>query len=103
MGIRKLIVQTDSQTAIRLITTAGLRHPHSAMIQEARRLLAQEWEVELLHVFREGNVVADYLASLGHGLPPGDHIINTPYHMLSYWLYYDLLGVSLPRLIPDNI
>ncbi|CAI0404245.1 unnamed protein product [Linum tenue] len=58
MAIRKLIVQTDSRTAIQLITMAGFRHPRSAMILEAQRLLAQDWEVELHHVFREGNVVA---------------------------------------------
>ncbi|CAI0540382.1 unnamed protein product [Linum tenue] len=42
MGIRKFIVQTDSKTAIQLITTARFRHPHSALILEARQMLAQD-------------------------------------------------------------
>ncbi|CAL1372508.1 unnamed protein product [Linum trigynum] len=29
IGIRQLVVETDSKTAIQLLTSAGIRHPHS--------------------------------------------------------------------------
>ncbi|CAI0400170.1 unnamed protein product [Linum tenue] len=76
MGFRQVQVQTDSLSAIQLIGSAGERHPHLALISEVRRLQALDWRVEIIHVYREGNVVADYLASLGHGRPPGDHFVD---------------------------
>ncbi|CAL1389137.1 unnamed protein product [Linum trigynum] len=71
-GLRCIVVHTDSQTAIKLIKEAENRHRHFLLVQEARRLLALDWQVQLLHVYREGNFVADYLASAGHKLQQGD-------------------------------
>ncbi|CAI0549764.1 unnamed protein product [Linum tenue] len=78
MGFRQVQVQTDSLSAIQLIGSAGERHPHLALVSKVRRLQALEWQVEVVHVYREGNVVADYLASLGHGRSPGDHFVDAP-------------------------
>ena len=40
-------------------------HKHGVIIEDIRSLLQREWEVKLVHVFREGNLCADYLAKLG--------------------------------------
>ncbi|CAL1377203.1 unnamed protein product [Linum trigynum] len=98
-GLRCIIVQTDSQTAIKLIKEAENRHPHFLLVQEARRLLALDWQVQLLHVYREGNFVTDYLASAGHKVQQGIHFLEEPDPMLKYWLYFDLIGVETPRMV----
>ncbi|CAI0502095.1 unnamed protein product [Linum tenue] len=102
MGLRHVQVQTDSHIAIQLVEGAGERHPHLALVSEVRRLLALDWQVEVIHVFREGNVVADYLASLGHSRPPGFHFVDTQCPVLNYWLLFDCMGVSTPRLVCND-
>ncbi|CAL1375198.1 unnamed protein product [Linum trigynum] len=102
LGYRKVVAQVDSMVIIQLIKEARNCHPHFTLINEVRGLLGRDWEVDLQHVFREGNVVADYLASLGHGLPPGDHIIELPCSRLSHLLYFDTIGVQTPRMVTIN-
>ncbi|CAN1172141.1 hypothetical protein LINPERPRIM_LOCUS30917 [Linum perenne] len=42
------------------------------------------------------------MANLGHDLALGTHVFMYPDAKLLYWLRYDLMGVSTPRLI-NNI
>ncbi|CAI0435262.1 unnamed protein product [Linum tenue] len=98
-GCRKVKVQTDSATAAQLIHDATPGHIHFVQVATIRELLAREWEVQIDHVFREGNVVADYLASVGYSLPVGVHVFENPSPLLSRWLYFDLLGVQTPRSV----
>ncbi|CAI0384499.1 unnamed protein product [Linum tenue] len=53
-------------------------HPHYILISQIQQLLSRDWQVVLKHVFREGNVVADYLASLGNSHSVGEHAITAP-------------------------
>ncbi|CAI0393792.1 unnamed protein product [Linum tenue] len=72
-------------------------HIHYTSVAEIRRWLAQDWQVLITHIYREANVVADYLANLGHSLPIGLHNIVNPDSVLAYWLYHDIIGVQTPR------
>ncbi|CAI0475113.1 unnamed protein product [Linum tenue] len=58
------------------------------VVSEIRRILQRDWQVRIEHVFREGNAVADFLASTGHSIPPGVHIINQPSSMLNYCFFF---------------
>ncbi|CAL1401621.1 unnamed protein product [Linum trigynum] len=98
-GCQKVLVQTDSAMAVQLLQEATPGHPHYVQVSAIRDLLAREWEVHVGHIFREGNVVADYLASVGHALPAGVHVFKNPSSMLSNWLYFDTLGIQTPRLV----
>ncbi|CAI0460785.1 unnamed protein product [Linum tenue] len=80
--------------AVQLLQEATPGHPHYVQVSAIRDLLAREWEVHIGHIFREGNVVADYLASVGHALPAGVHVFENPSSMLSHWLYFDTLGIQ---------
>ncbi|CAL1377125.1 unnamed protein product [Linum trigynum] len=102
MGIRKLEVQTDSAMALQLIVEAGEHHPHLILVREARRLVNLDWQVRMLHIYREGNTVVDYLASVGHGLMPRNHSIDNHCSELNYWLYFDLARVQTPHLVVNN-
>ncbi|CAN0917034.1 Putative ribonuclease H protein At1g65750 [Linum grandiflorum] len=79
LGIRRIRVQSDSIAAI--------------------AILAKDFELEHQHSYREANYAADYLANLGHSFLYGMHIFDSPDRDLSHWLHYDLIGVSVPRLV----
>ncbi|CAL1380070.1 unnamed protein product [Linum trigynum] len=83
-GYRRVVIQTDSQTVVELIEGAEERHPHFLAVQSALRLLDRDWQVRLVHVFHEGNYVADYLVSVGHRLPLGFHFREEPDPLLNY-------------------
>ncbi|CAI0559343.1 unnamed protein product, partial [Linum tenue] len=102
LGLKKVQVQTDSKIAMQLLHEATSSNPHHCLIAAARRLLARDWQVEIIHMYREGNVVADFLASLGHSRGVGLHVLDRPNSSLNYWLFFDLLGVQTLRLINNN-
>ncbi|CAN1156946.1 hypothetical protein LINPERHAP2_LOCUS21247 [Linum perenne] len=61
--------------------------------------MSRDWEVTIKHVYREANHVVDYLASCGHSLPRGNHSIDTSDCNLAYYLRYDHMRISEPRLV----
>ncbi|CAN1838684.1 Putative ribonuclease H protein At1g65750 [Linum perenne] len=77
-------------------------HQHAALVAEFRELCARNWEVSLVHVFREANFAADYLANLGHSCSIGLHLFPYPDPTLAHWLRYDLFGVAAPRAVLFN-
>lgn len=60
---RNVILRSDSLDAIRLILGGGNGNADDRELTEGCKvLLTREWVVEVEHVFREGNRVADWLA-----------------------------------------
>ncbi|CAI0418218.1 unnamed protein product [Linum tenue] len=99
LGVRKAVLRSDSKSAVELIASATTSSPHFQLVSQVRRLINQEWEVRVEHTYREGNVVADYLASTGYNLLVGVHIVSVPSPMMQHWLLFDLVGSVTPRLI----
>ncbi|CAI0551170.1 unnamed protein product [Linum tenue] len=71
----------------------------AADLAKVRRMIQRNWEVRIEHIYREGNVVADFLASTGHALQVGSHPILVPDQRLQHWLLFDLVGSQTSRLI----
>ncbi|CAN1256844.1 Putative ribonuclease H protein At1g65750 [Linum perenne] len=65
----------------------------------ATELCNREWRVEIRHVYREANKVADFLANQGHLFPFGTHLFPLSDCNLGHILRYDCLGISEPRFI----
>lgn len=64
-GWRKVDVQTDCREVISTIQGPNQRHGlHGELVRRIKELLQQDWQVQISHVFREGNMVADALAKL---------------------------------------
>ncbi|CAN1744712.1 Putative ribonuclease H protein At1g65750 [Linum perenne] len=61
--------------------------------------LKRDWEVKLSHVYREANHAADHLASRGHTVTRGCHLIDPTDGSLAYFIRYDCMGISKTRLI----
>ena len=99
-GIRRLILEADSKLAINFVKE-GVHdhHPLSGLVAHARRLLNQNWEVKLSHVFREGNCVADFLADFAHQCPLGVQILEDPPPGCGTLILNDASGVSFMRSV----
>ncbi|CAN1339270.1 Putative beta-glucosidase 41 [Linum perenne] len=64
LGIRDLTVQLDSLCAVQLLTDMGnLEHQHATIVSRYRSLLHRAWNLKVVHIYREGNCLADSLAS----------------------------------------
>ncbi|CAN1154137.1 Putative ribonuclease H protein At1g65750, partial [Linum perenne] len=102
-GYRKIQLQLDSQCVVQLLQGEGLDdHAHAATISTATELLRRDWEVHIIHVYRESNHASDFLANVRHSCPLGFHLVEQFDPNLYYWLLYDQLGVSEERLIMNE-
>ncbi|CAN1807597.1 Putative ribonuclease H protein At1g65750 [Linum perenne] len=64
--------------------------------------LSKEWEVQIFHVYREANKVADMLADHGHSLSFG-YVVNCVYSPeIDREIWNDFIGASTPRLVLEN-
>ncbi|CAN0839785.1 Putative ribonuclease H protein At1g65750 [Linum grandiflorum] len=85
LGIRRIQVQSDSMTAISILAKdSELRHQHATLVIQFKELCSRQWEVTISHIYREANFAADYLANLGHSLPYGMHLFDSPDRGLSH-------------------
>ncbi|CAI0422377.1 unnamed protein product [Linum tenue] len=99
-GHRKVLLQLDSTTAINILTSQDqTEHRYHNLVFQFQRLLQQNWEVRISHIYRESNKVADFLANKGHSTSIGFHVLASPDPGLSFWILYDVLGISQTRLI----
>ncbi|CAN1818919.1 Putative ribonuclease H protein At1g65750, partial [Linum perenne] len=100
-GFRKVEVRMDSQAAIAILTDSNqsIEHQHALEVLEFRNWVDKDWELRLKHVYREGNQAADFPANLGHSLPRGYHLIPISDCNLAYYVRYDCLGMSEPRMV----
>ncbi|CAN1137711.1 Putative ribonuclease H protein At1g65750 [Linum perenne] len=99
LGIRKLLIQSDSKAAIAILLREDTDHQHAILALEFQELKSRSWDISITHVFREANCGADYLANLGHSYCFGLHLFSQPNSSLAYWLRFDLIGVASPRAI----
>ncbi|CAL1368849.1 unnamed protein product [Linum trigynum] len=102
-GYRHVRLELDSACAIQLLRSPdSSEHHHAAIIDRAIELLQRQWEVEIAHIYREGNKSADYLASRGHHAPLGVHLFPISDPILYNWILYDVQGISKPRVIMNE-
>ncbi|KAJ1394706.1 Ribonuclease H domain [Sesbania bispinosa] len=66
-GITYLICETDSLEVVQSLDNymESSMHPHKDIPSFIKKLLQKEWQVSIIHVFREANLVADKLSRLG--------------------------------------
>ncbi|CAN1256841.1 Putative ribonuclease H protein At1g65750 [Linum perenne] len=99
-GFRNIDLQLDSRVATAILTCADDPiHQYATEVLSFRELCNREWRVEIRHVYREANKVADFLANQGHLFPFGTHLFPLSDCNLGHILRYDCLGISEPRFI----
>ncbi|EOY25865.1 Uncharacterized protein TCM_027232 [Theobroma cacao] len=70
------------------------------LIRVIKDVLQKEWEVHFMHIYGEGNMVADYLANYGFVLEESYVVLEQVPTGARKLLMYDMLGVCLSRMIP---
>ncbi|KAF7836240.1 cytosolic sulfotransferase 15-like [Senna tora] len=64
MGARKIVIEMDSTYAHQLVLSRVQElHPCLSLVNAIHQILARQWEVQIVHVLREANRVADFFAS----------------------------------------
>ncbi|CAN1328316.1 Putative ribonuclease H protein At1g65750 [Linum perenne] len=101
---KQVRVQTDSMTAVKLILADDVPlHQHASEVLAIRDLLQRNWQTEVLHIYREANGAADYLASKGYSLDPGVHSFSISDCNLGYYLRKDFMLIAELRSISMRI
>jgi ribonuclease HI len=102
--ISYLIIESDSKLLIDMITgncTIGGATP--ILVRRIRKLLALDWQVQVLHTWREGNRSADWLANYSLSMSSFDFsIVESPPSELRSLLFDDLSGACMPRNVRVN-
>ncbi|CAN1782191.1 Putative ribonuclease H protein At1g65750 [Linum perenne] len=100
LGGRKVEVQMDSSCAISILDgKLNLEHQHTGLVLRFKQLAERSWTIQLTHIYREGNHLADHLANKGHDLDYGTHSIRQDEASVLYWARYDAMGCAEQRLI----
>lgn len=99
--VNKLVLQTDNQACIEAFSKVGHQGGECAhIITRCKMMLAAtDWEVRIVHCFREGNRVADNLANIGVTQSEALVYFDAPPQAITQLLREDIMGVALPRFI----
>ncbi|KAF7823638.1 putative reverse transcriptase [Senna tora] len=98
MGLKKLIVETDSRSAQYMLKQGmDVLNLCASLVQNIHELISRDWEVLLHHNFREANKVANSLVVVGHQEPVGMRIIDEPLDCILKLLYDDVNGLGVSR------
>ncbi|KAK9749278.1 hypothetical protein RND81_02G114800 [Saponaria officinalis] len=101
MGHNRVIVQTDSLTLVNLLQQTDHHCSYFHLLQLCKEVFkSDQWRVEVVHVYREANSCADWLANLDIDQMEHLKILEEPPQCLQYLLQQDLTGVAWPRSVP---
>ncbi|XP_061375671.1 uncharacterized protein LOC133317799 [Gastrolobium bilobum] len=97
-GSKQIMIESDSLVAVHLVKEGCVKsHPCHEMVYRIRAMMDKDWKVEIDHVFRESNQVADWLASSGR-----QYVWDTQWHEscplgCAKLVLDDRRGIMLPR------
>ncbi|KAI5345025.1 hypothetical protein L3X38_012902 [Prunus dulcis] len=101
LGLRQLTVNSDYALVVDMINGDWVdSHPMSVLLTKCTELLKNQWNCSILHVYRETNSAADFLAKMGHHKDLGYHELSSPHDQLQPFLDDDKNGLLRPRFVP---
>lgn len=97
-GFNLVIAESDSESLVQVLTS-GIRMEtyDSTLISDCKSLMQAFQVIKIMHVLREGNQCADFLANLGQNTTWGTTILDHPPEGLDVLLTRDARGVSHSR------
>ncbi|KAF7842214.1 reverse transcriptase [Senna tora] len=99
-GFPKVIIETDSIMALNFVqSNTDIQHPLGGIRARIRELLSMDWQVKLVHTYREGNMVADALANAGHDQLLDIRISESIPSVCIFAFQNDCSNLSLPRWV----
>ncbi|GLT25001.1 hypothetical protein SLA2020_001590 [Shorea laevis] len=98
LGVTHLTLEMDSLMAIRLIQTKQIGEGSAfVLLSDILHLINMFTVCKVQHVLREGNSAADFMATMGHSLPQGTTLFQTPLVGIRGSLQRDNLGTLFLR------
>lgn len=99
-GFTKVSVETDSKTVVDLLSKSiSPFHPYGQTVEDCKSLLGRFQTASIVHIHREANQAADFLANLGHTLLSIFYIWDCPPVGIRNILYGDFIGTTFERLV----
>nr|WMB96844.1 hypothetical protein [Solanum melongena]WMB97159.1 hypothetical protein [Solanum aethiopicum] len=100
LGFQKLLIEVDANLVVTLLHSLSdfLDHAYANLIVECKRLMAGFQQVELRHIWREGNKCADRLAAMAQVSSAGVSFLASPPTELAPLLAADSRGIEFLRL-----
>ncbi|KAI5324400.1 hypothetical protein L3X38_033473 [Prunus dulcis] len=100
LGLLQMTVNSDSAVVVDMINGEWVdSHPMSVLLTKCRELLKSQWNCSSLHVYRETNFAADFLAKMGHHKGLGYHELSSPPDLMQPILDDDKSGLLRPRFV----
>lgn len=102
-GYRKIILEIDSRLALSLIRrNHGPKGPSNPIIKKCSEFLAQDWEVNVCHIYREMNEVADGISKWVVKRDVGFHMLDNPPGCVTKAIQKDNQGIGRYRWVNHN-
>ncbi|KAG7593917.1 AAA+ ATPase domain [Arabidopsis thaliana x Arabidopsis arenosa] len=98
--VTRLVLEVDSSLLVGFLTTEiGDSHPLSFLVRFCHAFISRDWIVQVTHVYREANRLADGLANYAFSLPLGFHAFVSVPIVVDSILRDDVVGTTVPRPI----
>lgn len=102
-GARRVIMEGDSNMVVKILNGANQSFmDKSNLIHKCRGLMSRNWEVKVVHAFREQNVVADGLAKYARLCNRGLAILDTSPSVMEQCIWSDSVGRITRSVIHEN-
>ncbi|KAF7843890.1 putative ribonuclease H protein [Senna tora] len=99
-GFRRVAVEMDSLVALEMIKGTILdNHPCASLMGRIQEFHQRDWEVKVLHMYREGNKVADAMAHEAYHGGNSLSFVNTPSSKVVATLEADDLGLGTVKVV----
>lgn len=101
LGVSKLIIQMDNLACIQVLKNEDYHGGECfQIIKQCWTLLrCEDWDIKLMHCYREANRVADWLANRGAIQDLKVEFFQEASQGLARLLHDDVAGVALPRVV----
>ncbi|KAK3198459.1 hypothetical protein Dsin_021874 [Dipteronia sinensis] len=97
-GFRRVIIEYDSLSAVQLhYNEISSNHPLFSLIVSCKSRVATDWNCVVKHVYREGNLLADGVARIGHSMDIGLVYFEAPPPHISSYFDADFIGLACFR------
>lgn len=102
LQIRQLVVQVDNLSCVQILQRNATGDGECAhLINQCNQMINDSsWKIKIMHVYREGNRAADWLANQGVSQDNRLTFLDSIPIALARILDEDSRGVALPRFIP---
>lgn len=79
-GYRRLILEIDSQEIVHMLSGASSGNTtNNYLIEGCKDILSRDWAIELSHIYREANSVANESTYWALFQPIGHHLLYFPF------------------------